>query len=200
MPIRPSQRWFYPIDWAELSRAIRFGRAGGVCERCRRPHGRIVAHLGSAVVAGRTGLWWDGRDPYDGDRPFKLSLDRVLEHDSIVRDAGPSRGGDGTREGRWRCERGRVLPASILAPPSELATRVLQPAFWEGLETPVLAVRESLTVIACCHLDHDPTNCDPANLTALCGRCHLAHDRTDNLARRRAGRVAWRMDKAPALL
>ena len=33
MPIRPELRWFYPIDWPELSRAIRFGRAGGRCER-----------------------------------------------------------------------------------------------------------------------------------------------------------------------
>lgn len=29
MPIRPSQRWFCPIDWRELSHAIRFDRAGG---------------------------------------------------------------------------------------------------------------------------------------------------------------------------
>ncbi len=53
MPIRPENRWLYPIDWPQLSGAIRFGRAGSRCERCRRPHRRRVAHLGD-------GRWWDG--------------------------------------------------------------------------------------------------------------------------------------------
>ena len=52
MPIRPEHRWLYPIDWCELSIAIRFGRAGGRCEQCRRPHGKQVRHLGD-------GRWWD---------------------------------------------------------------------------------------------------------------------------------------------
>lgn len=48
----PEHRWLYPIDWPELSRLIRFGRAKGQCEHCRRPHGRRVFHLGD-------GRWWD---------------------------------------------------------------------------------------------------------------------------------------------
>lgn len=52
MPIRPEHRWLYPIDWRELSASIRFGRAKGRCERCARPHGRVVPHLGD-------GRWWD---------------------------------------------------------------------------------------------------------------------------------------------
>ena len=52
MPITPETRWLYPIDWPELSRLIRFGRAKGICERCGRPHGRDVVHLGD-------GRWWD---------------------------------------------------------------------------------------------------------------------------------------------
>ena len=52
MPIRPSQRWLYPIDWRELSQVIRFDRAGGRCEHCRRPHR-------NHVVVGPEGLWWD---------------------------------------------------------------------------------------------------------------------------------------------
>ena len=52
MPIAPEHRWLYPIDWRELSALIRFGRAKGCCERCRRPHRRDVLHLGD-------GLWWD---------------------------------------------------------------------------------------------------------------------------------------------
>jgi hypothetical protein len=52
MPIRPQYRWFYPIDWPQLSASIRFGRAMGRCEHCGRPHGRLVFHLGD-------GRWWD---------------------------------------------------------------------------------------------------------------------------------------------
>ena len=52
MPIRPEYRWLYPIDWPQLSAMIRFARAGGRCERCGRPHGQLVWHLGD-------GRWWD---------------------------------------------------------------------------------------------------------------------------------------------
>ena len=52
MPIRRELRGFYPIDWKELSRVIRFERAKGRCEHCRRPHGRDVWHLGD-------GRWFD---------------------------------------------------------------------------------------------------------------------------------------------
>ncbi|MFZ2996432.1 MAG: hypothetical protein WA070_09700 [Sphingobium sp.] len=52
MPIAREHRWLYPIDWRELSNLIRFRRAKGRCEHCRRPHGRDVRHLGD-------GIWWD---------------------------------------------------------------------------------------------------------------------------------------------
>ena len=52
MPIMAEHRWLYPIDWPELSRLIRFGRAKGRCEHCRRPHGARVFHLGDE-------RWWD---------------------------------------------------------------------------------------------------------------------------------------------
>ncbi len=52
MPIRPENRWLYPIDWTQLSALVRFRRAGSRCERCARPHLRRVAHLGD-------GRWWD---------------------------------------------------------------------------------------------------------------------------------------------
>ena len=52
MPIRPEHRWPYPIDWPELLRTIRFGRAKARCEGCGRPHGELVFHLGD-------GRWWD---------------------------------------------------------------------------------------------------------------------------------------------
>ena len=52
MPIKRELRWFYPIDWPEISRRVRFERAGGVCEKCGRPHGEIVICLPD-------GRWFD---------------------------------------------------------------------------------------------------------------------------------------------
>jgi hypothetical protein len=52
MPIRPELRYLYPIDWPQISFWVRFRRAKGRCEVCRRPHGRTVLHLGD-------GRWWD---------------------------------------------------------------------------------------------------------------------------------------------
>lgn len=43
MPIRAEMRWFYPIDWPQISRHVRFERAGGSCQGCGRPHGETVA-------------------------------------------------------------------------------------------------------------------------------------------------------------
>jgi 5-methylcytosine-specific restriction endonuclease McrA len=34
----------------------------------------------------------------------------------------------------------------------------------------------SKVVLTVAHLDHTPSNCDPANLRALCQRCHLRYD------------------------
>ena len=45
MPIKAEMRWFYPIDWPQLSNYVRFKRAGGVCQCCGRPHGEIVCVL-----------------------------------------------------------------------------------------------------------------------------------------------------------
>ena len=45
MPIRPENRWLYPIDWPQVSKWVRFVRAQGRCERCGRPHGEIVRRL-----------------------------------------------------------------------------------------------------------------------------------------------------------
>lgn len=52
MPIRREHRYFYPIDWPQLSAIIRFVRARGRCEGCGRPHLQHVQHLGD-------GQWWD---------------------------------------------------------------------------------------------------------------------------------------------
>lgn len=38
------------------------------------------------------------------------------------------------------------------------------------------ALRFVRVVLTIAHLDHQPENCAPENLAALCQRCHLAHD------------------------
>ena len=52
MPIRAEMRWFYPIDWPQISRHVRFERAGGCCQGCGRPHGETIRCLPD-------GRWYD---------------------------------------------------------------------------------------------------------------------------------------------
>ncbi|RYG47615.1 hypothetical protein EON79_06865 [bacterium] len=52
MPIKRELRGFYPLDWLELSRSVRFRRAKGRCEQCGRPHGEMVCVLPD-------GRWYD---------------------------------------------------------------------------------------------------------------------------------------------
>ena len=39
MPIKPELRYFYPIDWPQISHWVRFVRAKGRCQVCGRPRG-----------------------------------------------------------------------------------------------------------------------------------------------------------------
>ncbi len=52
MPIRPELRFFYPIDWPQISHWVRFVRAYGHCEACGRPLAGSSAS--SATAAGGT--------------------------------------------------------------------------------------------------------------------------------------------------
>jgi 5-methylcytosine-specific restriction endonuclease McrA len=45
-------------------------------------------------------------------------------------------------------------------------------------------------VLTVAHLDHNPSNCDPANLRALCQRCHLRYDAKHHAAEARKTRRA----------
>ncbi|NET39591.1 MAG: HNH endonuclease [Cyanothece sp. SIO1E1] len=48
-----------------------------------------------------------------------------------------------------------------------------QMGLWSLIERPFKRGRFVLTVA---HLDHQPANCDPANLRAWCSVCHLRYD------------------------
>jgi hypothetical protein len=81
MPVRKDLRPLYgpPADWRALSDRVRFVRAGGRCERCRRPHGADVTCLPDgrwhdAAVQ----LWRDGAGiPVDRPANVELLLARV---------------------------------------------------------------------------------------------------------------------------
>ena len=75
MPIRPEYRWLYPIDWPQLSVVIRFGRAKGRCERCGRPHGRTICHLGD-------GRWWDAERTAWRDGQGRVA--RISDVDNVL--------------------------------------------------------------------------------------------------------------------
>ncbi|MEB3884081.1 hypothetical protein [Lyngbya sp. CCY1209] len=53
---------------------------------------------------------------------------------------------------------------------------------WTAVEKP------GRFVLTAAHLDHDPQNCDPSNLRALCPACHLRHDLDHHIRTRRANR------------
>lgn len=132
MPIRREHRWFYPVDWTELSALIRFDRAKSRCEECGRPHGQLVPHLGD-------GRWWDA----------EVSM--------------------------WRNGRGRAL--KTLPPPDR----------WNA------TLRTTRVVLACAHLNHNPSDNRSRNLKAFCQRCHMIHDRPEHQRRRL---LTLRMKKA----
>lgn len=74
MPIHPDKRHLYPKDWKQISKRIRFERAGGKCERCGVEHGAI----GTRDDDGR---FWEGQID-DGDKPIKIILTCAhLNHD-----------------------------------------------------------------------------------------------------------------------
>jgi len=52
MPIKAEMREVYPSDWPEISRRVRFERAGGICQGCGRPHGMTIRCLPD-------GRWFD---------------------------------------------------------------------------------------------------------------------------------------------
>jgi hypothetical protein len=45
--------------------------------------------------------------------------------------------------------------------------------------------RLTRVALSAAHLDHDPTNNAPSNLSSRCQRCHMLHDRPHHLAQRR---------------
>ena len=74
MPIKPELRWYYPIDWPQISHWVRFVRDKGRCQICGRPHGATVRHLGD-------GRWWDEeQQAWRDGRGRKVPSPALAEH------------------------------------------------------------------------------------------------------------------------
>ena len=56
-----------------------------------------------------------------------------------------------------------------------------------------------IIVLTIAHLDHFPMNCAPANLKALCQKCHNAYDAKHRAKTRRENRIAALESIAPSL-
>jgi hypothetical protein len=61
-------------------------------------------------------------------------------------------------------------------------------------------VTGSQVILTVAHLDHTPENCDPANLRAMCQRCHLAYDADHHAATRAAAQRQAQEDAGQLLL
>jgi 5-methylcytosine-specific restriction endonuclease McrA len=101
----------------------------------------------------------------------------------------PAISADVKMRARWRCEfcgvphgqLGGRSPAGVwhaARPIGQKNLRLEWPepgtfAHCAGYDAPLRIVRIVLTTA---HLDHQPENCDPSNLKALCQRCHNRHD------------------------
>lgn len=113
MPIRPELKYFYPIDWPQVSQWVRFVRARGRCERCGRPHGETVSRLDD-------GRWWDDaqaiwRDGSGGKAPSPApGTDAGVRTTKVVLaaahlDHNPSHCGRKHRNIRALCQRCHLL-------------------------------------------------------------------------------------------
>ena len=119
MPIRASLRWFYPIDWPQLSREIRFGRAKGRCEVCNRRHKTKVLCLPDGRWFDRDDTCWhDGH----GNRcvpPWGSDLDRLRTTHVILAaahlDHDPAHCGRKHRNVRALCQRSAPRPTGASA-------------------------------------------------------------------------------------
>lgn len=87
-------------------------------------------------------------------------------------------------EGRCECQ-GECGLHRTTPGPRRCVERHGEPAKWA----------KGKVVLTVAHLDHQPENCDPENLRAMCQRCHLRYDHDHHQANARAtrrGRLAHR--------
>ncbi len=71
-----------------------------------------------------------------------------------------------------RCEQCNVPNYAYRIFDGDWTTNAMQAETWACVD----GLKVTRVVLTVSHTDHQPENCDPANLKALCQRCHLAYD------------------------
>lgn len=172
MPIKPENRSRYPANWTEIRAAI-LERAGHRCEY-RDLHGYRCRAQQYAVGHWRESVLWrlpqgfdhlQRRDrqwtPLEGNRPLSTAADNQFWN------AGEGRG---AYSEHWSHKEATAFVAR----------------YWDRHDED----RPTIVVLTIAHLDHQPENCTPENLRALCQRHHLAHDHAHHRANAQATRRA----------
>lgn len=70
------------------------------------------------------------------------------------------------------------------------ARQVAADEHWSRFGDEIGDVKIIVIVLTIAHLNHDPTDCRPENLAAMCQRHHLAHDHALHMANSQATRRA----------
>lgn len=71
----PMIRALYPDNWEEISRRIRFERAGGKCENCGAPHGEVITRISG------TDIWWPAG--VDDWHHIQQHEDKITNYDDL---------------------------------------------------------------------------------------------------------------------
>lgn len=158
MPIRPENRGRYPAQWKAISLAAR-ERAGWRCQ-----------HSGCRARQYAVGHWELRDVPRPPGTRLLDPLPKHLRRSEWI--FVPTHGNgpcDAAGQGlSWPClHRWTYAEARQFAADS-----------WSEFED---APKPVVIVLTVAHLDHQPENCDPSNLRALCQRHHLAYDQQHHL-------------------
>lgn len=160
MPIKPENAARYPKDWPEVSLQAKV-RAGWRCMH-RDPGGR---RCGAMQYSVGTWVCWGGAPhqwrPIEGNQPATTAQDREFFMAGEGRDV---------RGERWTYS----------------AARSFIDRWWGPEEDG----RPIVIVLTVAHLNHQPEDCAPENLAAMCQRHHLAYDHDHHRANAQATRRA----------
>lgn len=172
MPVKPENLHRYPGDWPAI-RAAMMERARYRCEHHDAPAHRCGAAQ-YALGHWRTEDLWRlpvGFEslqrqvlrwfPLQGNHPASTAADNQFDNAGY---------GSNAYGSRWTHKDAADFRARYWAPGDE---------DWP-----------TLIVLTCAHLDHQPENCDPANLRMFCQRHHLSHDADHHRATAQATRRA----------
>jgi hypothetical protein len=166
MPIKPENLKLYPPDWKAISLAAK-ELAGWRCQHQDAPAHRCGARQYAVGHWAQSDLW---RLPLGFDQLQRRVWRWVPAHGNGYHDAaGQGLGWPDLQ--RWTFAEARQFAAE---------------SFFSDPDAP----KPIVIVLTVAHLNHDPTDCRPENLRAMCQRHHLAYDHDHHRANAWATRRA----------